>query len=111
MRSSTLIALVALYFTVILNYPFYNKVLSLHPFTGAPEDYFLLTVPLFVFFVLNAAFQLLTLPILHKVIIPLLIVISAAIGYNALFFDVYFTTDMLDNVLQTTPAESMRMMT
>ncbi|MFY1027365.1 phosphoethanolamine transferase [Actinobacillus seminis] len=111
MRSSTLIALVAFYFTVILNYPFYNKVLSLHPFTGAPEDYFLLTMPLFVFFVLNAAFQLLALPILHKVIIPLLIVISAAIGYNALFFDVYFTTDMLENVLQTTPAESMRMMT
>lgn len=111
LRSTTLIALVSLYFTLILNYAFYAKVLTIHPFTGAAEDYFLLTVPFFVFFVLNAVFQLLALPILHKLIIPALLIISAAIGYSEIFLDVYFTTDMLENVLQTNFAESSRTIT
>lgn len=111
LRSTTLICLVSLYFTFILNYAFYAKVLTIHPFTGAKEDYFLLTVPLFVFFVLNAVFQLLALPFLHKVVIPALLIISAAIGYSEIFLDVYFTTDMLENVLQTNFAESSRTVT
>lgn len=111
LKSSTLIALVALYFTLVLNFAFYKKVLVLHPFVGKPEDYFLLTVPVFIFFTLNAVFQLFALPFLHKVIIPLILIISAAISYQALFFDVHFGTEMLDNVLQTTPAESMRLLT
>lgn len=90
LSSTTLIALVALYFTVVLNYPFYKTVLKLHPFTGSPEDYFLFTVPFFVFFTLNAAFQIIALPILHKVLIPLFLVISAAISYQEIFFGIYF---------------------
>lgn len=111
LRSSTLIAIVALYFTLVLNFAFYGKVLTQHPFTGKPEDYFLLTVPFFVFFTLNAVFQILAVPLLHKIIMPLLLIISAAIAYSQVFLDVYFTTDMLENVLQTTPAESTRMIT
>ncbi len=111
LTSSALIALTALYFTLVLNYAFYSKVLTLHPFGGKAEDYFLLTVPFFVFFTLNAVFQLLALPLLHKIIMPLLLIISAAIAYSEVFLDVYFSTDMLENVLQTTPAESARMVT
>lgn len=111
LRSTSLIGLVSLYFTFILNYAFYAKVLTIHPFTGAKEDYFLLTVPLFVFFVLNAVFQFLAFPFLHKVVIPVLLIISAAIGYSETFLDVYFTTDMLENVLQTNFAESSRTVT
>ncbi|MFQ1046959.1 phosphoethanolamine transferase [Avibacterium paragallinarum] len=111
LKSSTLIALVAFYFTLVLNFAFYNKALTLHPFTGKAEDYFLLTIPLFIFFTLNAVFQLFALPILHKVIMPILLIISAAISYQEIFYDVHFSSEMLDNVLQTTPAESMRMLT
>ncbi|MCK3659004.1 sulfatase [Pasteurellaceae bacterium Pebbles2] len=109
--STKVIALVALYFTAVLNLAFYKTVLNAHPFTGAPEDYFLLTVPLFVFFTLNAAFQIIALPILHKVIIPLFLVLSAAISYQELFFGIYFDNTMLENVLQTNPAETARMIT
>ncbi|MFC0322732.1 phosphoethanolamine transferase [Gallibacterium melopsittaci] len=111
LRSTTLISLVSLYFTLVLNYAFYAKVLKLHPFTGATEDYFLVTVPVFVFFVLNAVFQLFALPVLHKIIMPALLMISAAVGYSEVFLDVYFTTDMLENVLQTNFAEASRTVT
>ncbi|KMK51452.1 sulfatase [[Actinobacillus] muris] len=111
LSSTSLIGLVSLYFALVLNYPFYAKILSLQPLTFSAQDAFLLTVPLFVFFVLNACFQLLALPWLHKIVMPLLLIISATISYNALFFDVYFTRDMLTNVMQTTLAESSRLIT
>lgn len=109
MRSSTLIACVALYFTAVLNYPFYRTVLEAHPFTGASGDFFLFTVPLFIFFVLFAVFQIFAIPFLHKIIIPLMLVISAAISYNEIFLGVYFNTDMLENVLQTNAAEASKL--
>lgn len=68
-------------------------------------------MPFFIFFTLNAAFQIIALPILHKVIIPLLLVISAAISYQEIFFGIYFDHDQLTNVLQTNFSESSRMIT
>lgn len=110
LSSTTLIALVALYFTLVLNYAFYTAVLKAHPFTGAKDDYFILTIPIFVFFTLNAVFQLFALPWLHKIIIPLLLIISASISYSEVFLNVYFDTNMLENVLQTNIAESIRLL-
>ncbi|MGV6988968.1 phosphoethanolamine transferase [Testudinibacter sp. P80/BLE/0925] len=111
LTSSKLQAYVALYFTLILNYAFYRAILTAHPFTGASYDYFLLTIPLFIFFTLNAVYQLLALPYLHKIIMPLLLITSAAIGYNTLFYNVYFDTNMLENVLQTTSTEAGKLIT
>ncbi len=39
LSSSKLLALTAFYFSVILNYPFYTKVLSIHPLTHTSADY------------------------------------------------------------------------
>lgn len=111
LSSTQLIALVSLYFTLILNYPFYVTVLKINPFQGKLEDYFLLTVPFFVFFVLNAAFQILALPFLHRIIMPFLLITGAAISYQELFFGIYFDDDQLNNVLQSNIAESSRMLT
>ena len=103
--------ILSLYFTLVFNYAFYREILHLHPFSGKPEDYFLITIPFVLFFALNIVFNLLSLPLLHKIIIPALLIISAAISYNSVFFNVYFDRDMLTNVLQTTVAESSRMLT
>ncbi|WGE33201.1 phosphoethanolamine--lipid A transferase [Actinobacillus genomosp. 1] len=107
----SLIALVSLYVTVALNIGFFRKVVSLYQFTGTSADYFIYTMPLVLFAALNIVLNLLSLPFIHKVIVPLLILLSAAVSYNSLFFNVYFDRDMLTNVLQTNPAESLRMMT
>lgn len=111
LSSSVLIGLTSLYFTLVLNLAFYNKVLQLNPWTGTSADWFIYTMPLVIFVILNAAFQLLALPILHKVIIPVLLIIGAAISYQSLFMDIYFDKNMLNNVLQSNVAESSRLMT
>ncbi|MDO5651220.1 MAG: phosphoethanolamine--lipid A transferase [Moraxella sp.] len=107
MTSSRLLALVALYFTLIANIPFYKTVLSLY----GNYDAFFFSIPILVFFILNAIFQLLAVPYLHKVIIPLLLIISSSIGYNALFYGVYFDKNMLDNVLLTSSTEASKLIT
>ncbi|ELA09005.1 putative cell division protein [Moraxella macacae 0408225] len=101
----------SLYFATVLNYALYAKVLHLHPFTGASTDYFIFSIPVFIFCVCYLIFSVLTLPFVHKVIVPFLLIVSSAIAYNSIFFDVYFNRDMLTNVLQTTPSESRRLMT
>lgn len=64
-----------------------------------------------MFFILFAAYQILALPYLHKILMPLLLLISASIGYNALFYNVYFDTNMLENVLQTSTTEASKLIT
>ncbi len=81
------------------------------PLNWQTESYFLLTIPFVYFFALNIILNILAIPILHKIIIPTLILISAAISYNSLFFNIYFDVDMLNNVLQTNFAESSRTLT
>lgn len=111
MSSTRLFALLSAYFTLVLNLPFYREVLNIHPFTGAPIDYFLFTIPLFIFFALNACFQLIALPFLHKILMPLLLILSAVISYNELIYHIYFDSDMLNNVLQTHTAEALNLVT
>lgn len=110
--STWLVMLLAGYFATVLNVAFYREVFHLQPFTATqPESYFVLTMPIVLFCALVVVLQTLSLPILHKIIMPLLLMISAAVSYNAIFFNVYFDLDMLENVLQTNYAESTRMLT
>ena len=110
LSSSKLILSLVIYFTLILNYPFIKKVFQSYQTIGTFHDYFIYTVPFVLMAACYVIFSLLLLPVVHKIIMPLIIVISAAISYNTLFFNVYFNRDMLDNVLQTTLPETARMM-
>ncbi len=103
--------ILSLYFTLIFNYAFFREIFTIQPITGSAKDYFIVTIPFVLFFALNIVFNILSVPILHKVIIPAFLIISASISYNSVYFNVYFNRDMLDNVLQTTMAESSRMLT
>lgn len=109
LSTSKLTILLSIYFTFILNFPFIKKVFNIYQPIGTFHDYFIYTIPLVLFAGCCFLFNLLLIPFIHKILIPLLIIISAAIGYNILFFNVYFDKNMLTNVLQTTPAETMRM--
>ncbi|UNU74025.1 phosphoethanolamine--lipid A transferase [Moraxella nasovis] len=109
MYSIWLFGLVSLYFS-LLNFPFYQKVFNIAHHEGSAGA-FLFSLPVFIFGLLWAIFSVIGLPIIHKIIIPILLTISAAISYQSLFFGVYFDYDMLTNVLQTTPAESSRLIT
>lgn len=110
LSATSLLALAAAYFAFVLNFPFIKQVFQLYQPIGTLHDYFIYTIPFILWAACNVLFQLIALPFVHKIIMPILLLISAAVSYNTLFFNVYFNRDMLDNVLQTTPAESARML-
>ena len=103
--------ILALYFATILNYALYAKTLQLHPFQGETGDYFIFTIQLVIYCGCLLIFSLLAQPIVHKIIVPALLLISAAVSYNAIFLGVYFNRDMLTNVLITTASESAKLIT
>lgn len=105
LSSTTLNLILSLYFTAVLNFAFFREVFSL-----SNGELFAYTTPLVLFVACNIVFNILAVPVLHKIIIPLFLILSAAISYNSLFYNVYFDRDMLTNVLQTNWAESSRMM-
>ena len=104
-----IIAIAALYFTCVLNFPFLLKAFGLYQQTSE-VGFYIYTVPLLLLALLVAAFSIILIPFLHKAIMAFLILAGSAVSYNTLVYNVYFNRDMLDNVLQTTPAESVRML-
>ncbi len=108
--SATTLALVLALFFTALNYGFFRTVWQAWREAGG-DGTFLWSVPLFLFLCLNVVFHLLLLPFLHKVIIPLVLLLSVAVSYSVIFFGVYFDRAMLTNVLITTPAESAKLLT
>ncbi|WP_143533179.1 phosphoethanolamine transferase domain-containing protein, partial [Rodentibacter caecimuris] len=111
LSSARLISLLSLYFTLVLNYAFYLKVIEINPLSGSQDDWFIYTIPVVIFCLLNAAFQIIALPFLHKVFIPVLLIISSGVSYYSIFFNIYFDSSMLTNILQTTITESSKLIT
>ena len=108
--SATRLALLLALFFTLLNYGFFHTIWQAWRSAGG-DGTFLWSVPLFIFLCLNIIFHLLLLPYLHKLIIPLILLLSAAVSYSVIFLGVYFDRAMLTNVLITTPAESAKLLT
>lgn len=70
MSSTQLILFVSLYFTIALNIAFFRKVLELQPFSGTSSDFFLYTLPVVYFCAINIILTVLSIPFVHKVIVP-----------------------------------------
>lgn len=104
-----LIIISAVYFTCVLNLPFFIKAFGLYQ-QGTESGFYIYSVPVLLLALLALFFSMIIVPFLHKVIMGFLILASSAVSYNTLIYNVYFNRDMLDNVLQTTPAESVRML-
>lgn len=109
LTAPTLVALLALFLT-LLNYGFYRTLWRAWQDAGG-DGTFLWTVPLFIFFALNILLHLLLLPWLHKILMPLILLLSAAVSYSVIFLGIYFDRAMLTNVLITTPAEGAKLLT
>lgn len=102
----SLVLLLSLYYTLLLNIPLYRQVAAYLPNRTVQEWLFLLSLPLLlgsVFFVLFSLFasRWLIKP-LHLVLLPL----SALAFYASLNYGVLFDHTMIQNLLETDSAEA-----
>ncbi len=100
------VLLFSLYCMLVLNIGFWQATWQKSQ-SAAGHDWLLLaTMPLFILAALNFAIQLLFWPKVHRVLMPLLLVLGAGAAYAVMVQNIYFNADMIQNLLQTTPSEA-----
>ena len=100
------VLLFCIYAVLIFNVGFWQATWQ-KSLSAAGHDWLLLaTMPLFVLAAMNFVMQLLFWPKVHRVLIPLLLVLSAGASYAVMTQNIYFNSDMIQNLLQTNKAEA-----
>ena len=107
-KSSTLICLVALYFATVLNLSFWRYIT--HNIQIDSPMMFAFSLGIFIFVPLYALFNLLICPYVGKFITTILLLGSAAANYYMFVDGIYIDSDMVRNVMETNPRETMEHM-
>lgn len=98
--------LFCLYCMLVFNIGFWQGV-WVKSESAAGHDWLLLaTMPLFILAAMNFLIQLLFWPKVHRFLIPLLLVLGAGASYAIMVQGIYFNSDMIQNLLQTTRSEA-----
>ena len=101
------IGLVTVFSLAVYNSGFWRNVAQQTLQHNAGNQLYLwLTLPLLVGAVLYLVLQLLFWPRVHRVVVPLLLVLSAAASWAVMTQNIYFNADQIQNILQTDPNEA-----
>ncbi|GAL06158.1 phosphoethanolamine transferase EptA [Photobacterium aphoticum] len=106
LRSMGFTLLIALYFTVFQNMALWHHLSVLYAAQKVQGWGFLLTVPVFIFVLMNVVFTLLIWPRVYKVIIPVLILAATGVTYAMYQYGVVFDHGMMVNVVETDTHEA-----
>lgn len=103
--------IVALLITFFQNVTFFHKVLALVDLSAGRNVLFVASMPLTLLAGLNLVFSLILLPYIRKPIAISLLIIDALVQYFMLSYGVLIDRGMIQNALDTTPAESLALLT
>ena len=102
LSSNQVIALFSLYAMLVFNIGYWQ-----HTYRLAGHDWLLLaTMPLFIVAAMNFVVQLLFWPKLHRLVMPLLLLVGAGASYAVMVQGVYFNGDQINNIMQTDATEA-----
>lgn len=106
LTANRMVLVFALYSTLLFNIGFWRNVWQ-HSSSAAGHDWLLLlTMPLFIVAALNIIMQLLFWYKLHRIMMPIFLIIGAAAAFAVMTQNIYFNADMLQNLLQTNVSEA-----
>lgn len=106
LKSQYLTLLLASYFTLILNYPFFRESWKVLNSIENVKTGFIVSIPLFVLFALNILFSLFTIKYVSKPIFIALILTSSLVAYAGLTYGTVFDYGMIKNSAQTNMSEA-----
>lgn len=106
LKSQYLTLLLASYFTLILNYPFFRESWKVLNSIENVKTGFIVSIPLFVLFALNILFSLFTIKYLSKPIFIALVLSSSLVAYAGLTYGTVFDYGMIKNSAQTNMSEA-----
>ncbi len=101
LSSKAFIALISLYFAVVLNVKFWNFICTNVHMDSLNGVIFAFSLPFFIFIPLYLLFSLIMLPKIGKPLIALLLLLSAAADYAMTNLGVIIDSDMVRNFAET----------
>lgn len=97
--------LLAVYFTVVVNIPFYSALMSIFDDLERVKMGFVISIPLFLFSAFWFLFNLFTWPWITKPFFITLLILSAAVSYAGYNYGILFDADMVLNIVETDYSE------
>jgi len=107
----TYIVFFSLYISVFLNFAYYQQALALIPLNGLRNTLFFLSMPLVAFCVINIVVTLTSFFRLDRIAVALFILVSATAQYFIQHYGIVLDRSMITNIVDTTPAESLALLT
>lgn len=104
------ILIFALYIALGLNIAFYRQAFVLLPVDSLHNWLVFLSMPLVAFSVITIVLSIASFFYLERLVISLFVLVCAAAQYFILSFGVIIDRSMITNILDTTPAESLALM-
>ncbi|AZI53492.1 phosphoethanolamine transferase EptA (plasmid) [Pantoea agglomerans] len=111
MHRVTFIILFSIYISVFLNLAFYRQAYSLIPLNELKNILFLFSMPLVAFSVINIVVTIASFLWLDRITIALFVIVSATAQYFIQHYGIILDRSMITNMVDTTPAESMALLT
>ena len=105
------ILLFSLYIAVFLNFAFYKQAWSLIAPDGMSNILFFLSMPIVAFSVINSVVTLASFFWLDRITIALFIIVAAIAQYFIQHYGIVLDRSMITNMVDTTPAESLALLT
>ncbi|ROS01713.1 lipid A ethanolaminephosphotransferase [Sinobacterium caligoides] len=105
-KSVYLTALIALFFTLVLNYPLSFKLYHILTESGEMNVGIALALAAVFFALFNLLFTLLSWPYIFKPFFVVLILLSAAAAYSMYFYGVVYDWRMIETMTETNSAEA-----
>jgi len=107
----TYIVLFSLYISVCLNIAYYKQAVALIPLTDLRNIFFFLSMPVVAFSVINIVVTLASFLWLDRIAVALFVIVSATAQYFIQHYGIVLDRSMITNIMDTTPAESMALLT
>ncbi|KNC08811.1 hydrolase [Klebsiella sp. RIT-PI-d] len=102
--------LFALYIALFLNIAFWHQAFKLLPVNSLHSVWVFVSMPVVGFAVINILLTLASFLRLHRLAVAVFVLPGAAVQYFILNFGIVMDRSMIDNILDTTPAESFALL-
>jgi len=98
--------LLSLYFAFVINFPLILKLKSIIPVLDVHKTLFIISIPVALACSLSWIISVLTIRYIEKIILIILLIMSAIMSYTTYNYGVIFDFGMIENIMQTNVNES-----
>ena len=106
LSANKILIIFCLYCLIVFNLGVWQPIFQAAPWDNPSNRILLLTMPTLIFSAMFMLLQLFFLPKIHRVVMPLLLVLGAGASYAVMTQGVFFDADQVRNVIQTDPNEA-----